>query len=147
MKVRDVCRAEVYIVRRDEPLAEAAREMCNRHIGSIVVVEAPGQIVRPIGIVTDRDVVCGQLDREADLFCLSVSDVMTPKPLTLVESTGVPEAVEQMSARNVRRAPVINDAGELVGIVSLDDLLPAIAEDLTALAELIGTQARREIRT
>jgi CBS domain-containing protein len=69
---------------------------------------------------------------------------MTKAPLTVEESCGVAEAVERMSARNVRRAPVVSSSGDLVGIVTFDDLLPVVAEDLSTLAKLIGTQARLE---
>jgi CBS domain-containing protein len=94
--------------------------------------------------MTDRDVLNGQINRSADLFCLTVGDVMTKSPLTLPETSGVAEAVERLGARGVRRAPVVDDSGDLVGIVTFDDLLPAIAEELTALAKLVGTQAMHE---
>jgi Mg/Co/Ni transporter MgtE len=55
-----------------------------------------------------------------------------------VESTDLAEAVQRTRERNARRAPVVTDAGELVGLVSIDELLP-IAEERTALAKLIGT--------
>jgi CBS domain-containing protein len=146
MVIGDVCSREVYVVRRDEPLAEAVREMRKRHVGAVVVAEPAGELLRPIGIVTDRDVVCGQINKRADLFCLAVGDVMTPDPITVSESADVAEVVESLSRRGVRRAPVVAETGDLVGIVTLDDLLPAVAEELGALAELIGYQARRETR-
>jgi len=145
MTIGEVCSREVYVVRRGEPLAVAVREMTKRHVGAIVVADPAGELLRPVGIVTDRDVVCGQIARQADLFCLAVDDVMTPDPLTLSESVEVAEAVESLCRRGVRRAPVVTATGDLVGIVTLDDLLPAIAEELSALAELIGYQAKREM--
>jgi CBS domain-containing protein len=115
--------------------------MHDHDVGSIIVVDSSGR--RPIGIVTDRDVLRGQIDRSADLFCLTVGDVMTRDPVTLPETCGVAEAVERFGARGIRRAPVINAAGDLVGIVTLDDLIPAVADGLNALARLIGSQATR----
>jgi CBS domain-containing protein len=144
MEVGDVCSRDVYIVRPDEPLADAAREMDKRHIGAVVVVESRDEVVRPVGIVTDRDIVCGQIDRNKDLFRLTVGEVMTPRPLSFEESDDAAQALQGMSAKAVRRAPVVNSAGELVGIVTFDDLLPVVADELTALAKLIGTQARAE---
>ena len=145
MKVGDVCSREVYVVSRGEPLAGAVQEMRKRHVGAIVVADPAGELLRPVGIVTDRDVVYGQIARQADLFCLAVDDVMTPDPLTVSESAEVAEVVESLCRRGVRRAPVVAASGDLVGIVTLDDLLPAIAEELSALAELIGYQAKREM--
>jgi CBS domain-containing protein len=144
MEIGELCSREVYVVTSDEPLVQAVREMDRRHIGTVVVVEAREKARVPIGIVTDRDVLCGQLKRHADLFTLTVQDVMTPDQWTIAESCGVAEAITGLRARGVRRAPVVSDARDLVGIVSLDDLLPVVAENLSSLAKLIGKQAGRE---
>jgi CBS domain-containing protein len=144
MHVGEVCSREVYMVQPAEPLIEAAREMSRRHVGAVVVVEQRDAVVRPVGIVTDRDVVRAGLKRNAGLADLSVAEAMTRAPLTFDESCTVADAIEQMSARHVRRAPVTGAGGDLVGIVSFDDLLPAVAEELSSLARLIGAQARRE---
>lgn len=146
MQIGELCSREVIVVRPEEPLAEAAREMLQQHVGAVVVVSAKDGRTRPVGIVTDRDVVCRQLERQADLFTLTVGEVMTPDPLTVDEDSGVAEAIERMSARSARRAPVVNADGELVGIVTFDDLLPVLAEQLGALAKLIGTQPQHERR-
>jgi CBS domain-containing protein len=144
VQIGEVCSRDVYAVRADEPLAVAAREMTKRHIGAVVVIESRGELMRPVGIATDRDIVYRQIDRGADLFSLAVGDVMTKKPLTLLETTDVAEGIERLSAKGVRRAPVVNEGGELVGIVTFDDLLPVIAAELAALATFLGTQATRE---
>ena len=144
MNLGSLCHRQVYLVKPDEPLADAAREMQRRRIGALVVVADLAPPVRPLGIVTDRDIVCGQLLRKADLRSLTVGDVMTPDPLTLPESAGVSEAIAALHQRGVRRAPVVNQAHDLVGIVTLDDLLPAVAAELNTLAQLIGTQSLHE---
>lgn len=146
MMIGEVCSREVYHVRRNEPLAEAVREMRAHHVGAMIVSEPRGDGFIPVGIVTDRDVVCGQLARGADLFCLTVEDVMTPDPVTIPEECGIEEGLRTMSRTGVRRAPVVNEAGELVGLVSLDDLLPVVAQEVNLLAQLIGKQASRERR-
>lgn len=144
MNIGEVCSREVYIVRAAEPLATAAGEMMKRHIGAMVVVEAEPSRVRPVGIVTDRDIVRGEVSLGKDLATLTVGEVMTRDPLTVSEASGTGEAIEQMRLRRVRRAPVLNERGDLVGIVSLDDLLPIVAEELRALARLVDVQARHE---
>lgn len=144
MNVGEVCSREVYIFKADEPLANAVAEMLKRHIGAIAVVEPEPDRVRPVGIVTDRDVIRGQVSLEKDLSSLTLRDVMTSTPLTVSETSGIAEAIEHMKARGVRRAPVVSDSGDLVGIVSLDDLLPIVSGELAALARLVGNQARRE---
>jgi CBS domain-containing protein len=144
MNIGEACSREVYIFQAAEPLANAAAEMMKRHIGAIVVVETEPRRVRPVGIVTDRDIVRGQLSLKKDLAGLTVGEVMTREPLTVPESCAVQDALERMRTRRVRRAPVVNARGDLVGIVSLDDLLPIVADELHVLAGLVGGQASRE---
>ena len=144
MRVQDLYSPGAQVARPDQPLAEAARTMITSHVGSLVAVEGEGANRRPVGMLTDRDIVRGQLRLSADLFCLTVGEVMTRDPLTIAIGAGVTEAIEAMHSRGVRRAPVVDGAGNLLGIVTLDDLLPAVARELGELATLIGTQARRE---
>jgi predicted transcriptional regulator len=91
--------------------------------------------------VTDRDIVCGQLAQAADLYCLTVGNVMTRDPLTVPAHAGLTDALGAMSQRAVRRAPVVDDAGSLVGIITLDDVLPEIARELNELARIVDSQA------
>lgn len=144
MRVRDFYSPGAQVARSDQALADAARTMLAGHVGSLVVVEARGTVRRPIGMLTDRDIVRGQLRLSSDLFCLTVGDVMTPDPLTIPASLGVTEAIEALHGRGVRRAPVVDGAGNLLGVVTLDDLLPVVARELEQLSVLLGTQARHE---
>lgn len=143
MNIGEVCSREVYIFEPAEPLANAVAEMMKRNIGAIVVVKTEPDRVRPIGMVTDRDVIRSQISLARDLSSLTVADVMTSAPLTIAETSGVEEAIERMRTRRVRRAPVVSESGDLVGIVSIDDLLPVVAEELGALARLVSGQAGR----
>jgi CBS domain-containing protein len=129
---------------RDEPLASAAHTLCSEHIGALVVIERNDLRRRPVGVLTDRDIVRGQIERSADLYCLTVGDVMTADPLVLDTGMEIGEAIEALNARAVRRAPVASADQGLAGMVTLDDLLPALARELHALAALLGQQARHE---
>lgn len=144
MKIADICNRKVYLIKSEQPLVDAAREMQQRHVGALVVADSTVAPVQPTGIITDRDIVCGQFARKADLHCLVVADVMSRDPVTVSEESGLDEAIETLRSWGVRRAPVVNAGGDLVGIVTLDDLLPVLAAELNALATLMGTQARRE---
>lgn len=142
MKLGSVCTRSVVTTTADRPLAEAAREMLERNIGALAVVGSHDGLRRAVGIVTDRDIVCGQLTHAADLHCLTVGEVMTAEPLTLSEQTGVAEAIDCMSRSGVRRVLVVNEAGSLSGIVSIDDLLPIVADELGVLAKLLRNHSR-----
>jgi CBS domain-containing protein len=82
---------------------------------------------------------------KASTFARGKHRVSTYNPLTIPESSSLAETIRLMRARRVRRAPVISKSGDLAGIISLDDLLPAVASQLNELATLLGTQARREL--
>jgi len=144
MKVRDVYSPGAQVAHPEQPLVDAARAMLEHHVGALVIVDDEDGHRRPIGVLTDRDIVRGQLARAADLYCLTVADVMSREPLVVSVDLGVGEAIEAMNARGVRRAPVLGASGALVGIVTLDDLLPALAQQLAGLAALMGAQAARE---
>ena len=144
MKIAHLCSPDVRVVSPDQPLADAATVMCEQHIGALVVVDSNDTQRRPIGILTDRDVVRGQFTRSADLYCLTVGDVMTRNPVILNGELQLSQAIALLSAHAVRRAPVVDSAGRLSGFVSLDDLMPALAAEITAIAQLMGGQSGRE---
>lgn len=144
MNIGEICSREVIIVHTGDTLSEAARQMCERHVGTVIVVEDRGAGRLPVGIITDRDIVRAQLKRAADLFCLGVAQAMTANPLVLREDETIADGIQKLRARAVRRAPVVNAAGALIGVVSVDDLLSAVAEQLAGLAGLVEVQQRRE---
>ncbi|HUN25762.1 MAG TPA: CBS domain-containing protein [Steroidobacteraceae bacterium] len=144
MKVRDVYSPGAQVAHPDQPLVDAARAMLDHRVGALVVTDAQDLRRRPIGVLTDRDIVRGQLSHAADLYCLTVGEVMSREPLVVSIDLGIGEAIEAMNARAVRRAPVVSTDGELIGMVTLDDLVPALALQLAGLAELLGAQASHE---
>jgi CBS domain-containing protein len=141
MRILEIASAPVFVAHPEQALAVAAREMRTRGVGALVVVDPRASIQRPVGILTDRDIVCGQLRRSEDLYCLTVEDVMTRDPLTLPAGGELAEAIEVMSARAVRRAPVVDDSGALVAILTLDDVLPVVAQELDDVAGIVRAQA------
>lgn len=119
--------------------------MREHHAGDIVVTEESGAKVVPIGIVTDRDIVMAIVARELSPEGLSVGDIMTGGLVTAKARDGVFETIQLMRTEGIRRAPIVDDTGALVGIVSLDDLLELLAEELGNLAGLLRQERRREI--
>ena len=144
MRIGDLCSRDVHHVTAEAPLLDAVRDMHRHHVGAVIVVDRAGASARPIGIVTDRDVMRAEITQRADVFTLNVGDVMSVDLLTLSESSELADGIERMRRRGVRRAPVLDPAGVMLGIVTLDDLLPAVAGQLDALARLLGRQARHE---
>jgi CBS domain-containing protein len=145
VNIGDLRTTRVIVTFPETPLAEAARLMRQQGVGALVVVDSHDPQRQPVGMLTDRDIVRGQHAKGADLYCLTVNDVMSRNPLTLQAEMSLAAGIEAMKFRVVRRAPVVDRHGALVGIVTLDDLLPAVAAELKGLAQLIGAQARKEL--
>jgi CBS domain-containing protein len=143
MKIAEICSSPVFVAHPEQALALAVRKMRLHDVGALVVVAAGDPRRAPLGMLTDRDVLCGQVRQAADLSCLTVGNVMTRQPLCIHAEAQLAEAIEAMASRGVRRAPVIDGTGALLGIVTLDDLLPAIAEQLKELAETAAPDTRR----
>lgn len=146
MNIGNVCTRNPITVPASEPLSQVARLMHDRHVGTVIVIKEPLDRPVPAGIITDRDVLRAQVEHHADLAMLNAERVMTREPLVLEEHTPLQEGIRQMRARGVRRAPVVDATGALVGIVSSDDIVAAIADELADLARLISSQPRREGR-
>ena len=146
MNVGEVCRRSVITVRPHDELLSAAKLMREKHVGYLVVAEAAAaeKTWRPIGVLTDRDLVVGVLAREADPRSLRVEDVMTRKPVVVMIGDSVAHALHEMKRIGVRRLPIVGGAGELVGVISLDDIVEALAGQLHDVAGSMRTEQRIE---
>ncbi len=142
MNLGEMCTRGVVSVSESASLREVATLMSERYVGSVVVVTQSGSQPTAVGIITDRDIVRAQLDHVADLSRLRVADVMTVAPLILRSDEAVEDAIDSMRARGVRRAPVVNRQGALIGFVSTDDLIAELARQFGTLARLIERQPR-----
>lgn len=120
--VGEVMTRDVATVAPDDPMEAALRRMNERDIGSVVVVEGD----RPVGIVTERDVVRHALD-PGELRTRRVGDLMSAPLVTIPRAAEVVEAFELMTREGIRRLPVVED-GRLVGIVAERDLLRWVSQ-------------------
>jgi CBS domain-containing protein len=145
MTVGEFCTREVIIIRKDDTVIEAARLMRDHHVGDLVVVEErEGQRI-PVGILTDRDIVLEVIAKGADyLPALAVGDIMSMELVTVPEDESLVDALKRMCSRGVRRIPVVNKSGSLEGILSIEDLLEQLCEELTDITKLIAWQQKRE---
>lgn len=140
--VGSLCSREVIIAAPDEPLRTAVQLMQAHRVGSVVICEGSSGRQIPVGIVTDRDIALSLLDHASDVAQIPLRRVMSADPLVLFEDQDASEALDSMRARRVRRAPVVDAARSLVGIVSIDDLLGVIARQLGDMARLIERQTQ-----
>lgn len=144
MPIGEICNRDVVVALSNETALEAARLMRKYHVGDVLVVEERDGKRIPVGIVTDRDLVVEIVAPELDSTFITVKDIMAPNFITVSERLGVYETIQFMRGNGVRRLPVVDDGGALVGIVTLDDLLALLAEELDALAKLVAREQLKE---
>ncbi|MBE0598072.1 MAG: CBS domain-containing protein [Desulfuromonadales bacterium] len=144
MRVGEFCSREVIIVGKDETIQEAARLMREHHVGDVVVVEEREGGRHPVGILTDRDIVVELLAAGIALDAVSIGDAMSFELATAREGDGLIETIGQMQEKGVRRIPVVDARGDLVGILAIDDLLEVVSEQLSGLVKVIAREQERE---
>ena len=120
--------------------------MRSHHVGDVVVVETTATGAKPVGILTDRDIVLEILAEGVDLGTVSIGDVMSYELVTVREDTKLIDTIKLMRDKGVRRIPVVNQQGELEGLLSVDDILELLAEQLTDIVDLINKELNREGR-
>ncbi len=146
MTVGEACNREVVMVDRGASIFEVARIMRQYHVGDVIITETRGTEKVPLGIFTDRDIVVQLIAEGVDIGTVDVGDVMSFELLTIGEREELSSAIKRMRDRGVRRMPVVNGAGGLVGILAVDDLIDLAAEQLSDLVKLISVEQQREQR-
>ena len=140
----ELCIRETVFALPQTGIAEAARLMREQHVGSLVVVEESprGRVV--VGMLTDRDIVTAIVAKEVDPTLVRVGDTMSRDPLTVRETDTVLDVLAAMRQRGVRRVPVTNAQGVLIGILALDDVLGVMAEQMRAVVAVIESGWSKE---
>lgn len=144
MPIGDVCIRDVVVASRETTAREAARLMSESHVGNLVVVEDIGGRRVPVGIITDRDIVRNVVAEALDASVFTLEDLAARDLVTVREDQGVFECIQQMRINGIRRMPVVDSKGGLVGIISLDDLIQLLAEEMSELAKVIVREQARE---
>jgi CBS domain-containing protein len=137
MTVIDVARPGVMTAHRGQSAGNLATVMREENVGSVIVEDDD----KPVGIVTDRDLVLEVLEPRLDPTEVTAEDVMTETPVTVRADDGIFEATVRMHEGSVRRMPVVGEDGRLAGIVTLDDLLGLLTDELFNLAGVIEAES------
>lgn len=142
MPVSDLCAKNLVCVDKGVSLQHAAQLMKKYHVGGVVVVESNGKN-KPVGMLTDRDIVLGVVAENLPPHT-KVQDVMSTDIVKVAKGQGIAEVVDQMEGKGVRRMIVVDEAGNACGLVSSDDILQLVARELNSLGHLVGRQLDRE---
>lgn len=146
MSVGEFCNREVIVMGPDDPARDAARLMREHHVGDVLVVEERNGQRVPVGIVTDRDLVIEVMASDSDPEQFRVGDVMSGDLLTAQADDDTMETLQRMRNAGVRRMPVVDANGSLLGIITVDDYINVFAEQMEDLVRLVSREQLRERR-
>jgi CBS domain-containing protein len=120
MKVRDIMTQPLQTCRLETDLGTASRRMRETGCGALAVIDARGRLA---GIITDRDLALAIGDRMRIASHIAVRDAMSQRVYACAPDESVHEALARMAAHKVRRLPVVEDSGEIAGMLSIDDIV------------------------
>lgn len=140
MSLERFCKKDVITVSPEVSLLEVARLMRSRHVGSVIVVNEH----RPIGILTDRDIIIKAVAEDKDPKGMRAHEIMTHNPAMVNINYDPLDATRIMRDRGLRRLPVVDENNHLLGILTLDDLLDLVGKEAANLAETVHTELARE---
>jgi predicted transcriptional regulator len=144
MSVGQYCDQEIGLVSQDSSILEAAQIMRNCHVGEVVVVEQHNGKNIPVGIITDRDLVIEIIAMEVDMGQISVGSIMSLEMITVNEDKSLRDTLEIMQLNGVRRSPVVDGSGALIGIIKIEDILEVLSLDMAKVLALFNTERRIE---
>jgi CBS domain-containing protein len=142
MRAGELCVRDVVTAQEDESVVEAATRMASYHVGDLIVVaEQPPGLPRPVGIVTDRDLVVQVLARPDRVPAQTrIGDVMRRELIVGQEEEDVERLIARMRDHAIRRIPIVDREGGLQGVVSIDDVLGWMRDQLQAATKLVERQ-------
>ncbi len=143
MPISELCDGKKISVEKGTSLQNAANLMLKKHIGSLVVVDSKAGD-KPVGIVTDRDIVLKAVTQNASMSTMPVDKVMTTELVTIQHDAGVHDAIKLMQNKGVRRILVMDDAHKLCGILSSDDLVQLVGQEMNSIGDIYQRQLRNE---
>ena len=147
MPVGEICNREVVIINKKEGILDAAKLMRDHHVGNVIVVEEKEGRIIPVGILTDRDIVVELIAKEVPLDSVVLEDVMSADLVSVRENMGIWDTIQCMRRKGIRRIVVTGDKGNLVGIISSDDLIDLLSGELSDLVKTFITEQNREKAT
>ncbi len=139
MNVGAICSRRIVSAPVSASLSEVVALMQRERVGAVIVTQGDhgGRVA---GLITDRDIVRAQLTHVADFSQLSTAATMSTDPLLVSAETDMADALRRMRMHSVRRAPVVDADGKLIGLLSADDVLAQIAREIAGLAAVVARQ-------
>jgi predicted transcriptional regulator len=146
MKVGDICRRAVIAIENSMDVTAAAELMRQQHVGFLIVYRSGDELRQPIGVLTDRDLVIEVIAKKVDPAALNVDDVMTRQPLVANQTEELGDVLQAMRMAGIRRVPVTDTRGALVGVVAIDDAFDVITGFMCDITGSVKNEQRQEWR-
>lgn len=146
MKVGEYCKRAVVSIDDDADALAAAKLMRQEHVGFLVVYKAGDELRKPVGVLTDRDLVLAVMARDVSPQSVTVQDVMTRQPLIASEHDELSDMLQAMRMAGIRRVPVTDTRGALSGIMAIDDAIDVVTGLMCDIAGSIKSEQRQEWR-
>lgn len=144
MTVGKFCFREVVVADESSTILEVAKLMRTHHVGNVVVVRRDGELAKPVGIITDRDIVVELIATETDYNALMARDLTGGELVTAHEDESLWDSLQKMRSRGIHRLVIVDSKGGLAGILSVDDVLELLADEITMLAKISFRSQWRE---
>ena len=141
-QLKDFASTVVAVVELETSALVVAQVMRKHHVGALVVIDAVEKS-RPVGIVTDRDLVLELMAEGLDPAVFTAGDIMSVDLVLASPDMDALDAVQLMNAHQLRRLVIADNAGRLVCIVTMEDVLELLAREIANLAGgLVGAKDR-----
>ncbi len=140
MPISDLCSKEMVTVDSNQSLQKAAKLMKKKHVGTLIVTQGES----PVGIITDRDIVLKVVAEGKSVDECKVEEAMTDKLVTAPKDCSVYDAIRLMEKKKVRRLVVVDKSERLCGVLSTDDLVQMLSEEMAGIGRLYEKQIQTE---
>lgn len=137
MSIIDIARKNVVTMDVESTAKDVIEKMDEERIGSVVITKNN----KPEGIITDRDIAIEINKRNKNPSDIPIKTIMSEKPFTVTKDEGIFEVIRKTADEQVRRIPIVEQNGEIVGIITLDDLLVLLATEFNSLSRIIQSES------
>jgi len=136
--IDDIVQEDVVTADPDTPIQTISSQMKQEDVGAVVITEDN----EPLSVVTDREIALS-VEEMPEMADKTAEDVMSGEVTTATETTTVFDALQKLTGENIRRLPIVNEEGELVGIVTLDDIIVLLGTEMEEVSSIIQSQSSR----
>jgi CBS domain-containing protein len=136
MSLQHFCRKPVVKISPEQNIVAACRLMEEKHVGCIVV-ETQGKLA---GILTDRDIALKIAGAARDPYMTKVEEIMSPDPIRISVDKDLHHLTSLMHAYHVRRIPIVDGFNTTLGIVTLDDLIALLGDEMAEIGKAIAEE-------